>query len=126
MEINQSVFEGWQNISSRAQFATALFEHGLICSAIPSGNVRLELVEIQLFQTVKDAIDAGEEVPRVEDLIELFLAYRAARVSIELFLERGTGQALLHLAPGSHGVFLHDGVRLLARDTRFHQCEQHL
>lgn len=84
------------------------------------------LLEAQLLQAVEDRVDAGKEVPRIKDLIELLLADGAARIGLETLLKGGAGDTILHLVPGGHGVFLHDSVGVLAGNARVDEGKQHL
>lgn len=84
------------------------------------------LLEAQLLQAVEDRIDAGKEVPRIKDLVELLLADGAARIGLETLLKGGAGDTILHLVPGGHGVFLHDSVGVLAGNARVDEGKQHL
>ena len=84
------------------------------------------LIEVELLQAVKDHASAREEGSRVEDLVQLGGRHGTARVGLELLAERGASGALLDLAPGGHGVLLHDGVGLLAGDARLHQGKKDL
>lgn len=83
-------------------------------------------LELELLQAIEDRVDAGEEVPRVKDLVELLLADGAARIGLEALLKGRTGDAILHLVPRGHGVFLHDGIGILAGDACIDESQQHL
>lgn len=87
---------------------------------------QINQLELELLQAIEDRVDAGEEVPRIKDLVELLLADGAARISLETLLKGGTGDAILHLVPGSHGVFLHDRIGIFAGDARIDEGQQDL
>lgn len=83
-------------------------------------------LELELLQAVEDRVDAGEEVPRIKDLVEFFLADGAARIGLETLLKGEARDTILHLVPGGHGIFLHDSVGVLAGDARVDEGKQHL
>lgn len=86
----------------------------------------IDQLELELLQAIEDRVDTGEEIPRIENLVELLLADGTARVGLETLLKGGTGDAILHLVPGSHGVFLHDSIGILAGDARIDEGQQDL
>ena len=83
-------------------------------------------LELEFLETVKDGLDAREEIPRIEDLIELLSAERALGVCLETLAIGGAIHRLLDVFPHSHGVALHDGIGRLAGDARVDKSKQDL